>query len=171
MSLIIIDDTTPIRGMLRRRKLRIEDASRGELRRLADDPSTRKSFFASRGMRVDEAGEAMFDAGYLVRRPSPAEVLDLLAELLPPVESKRQLTGVPVRIAELMMDGKRRTMSQIQTLLHVSHRCICRDIRRLRGKTYGKLEMPVAKERGRWYYRFTPDDVLKAREIVPPPGP
>lgn len=168
--MIITDDMTPIRGMLRRRKLRIDGEFQGELRRLADDPSTRKSFFSERGMRVDEAGEAMFDGGWLERRPSPSEVLDLLETILPPSDAKRQLRGVPVRIAELMADGKKRTAAQIRSGVHVAHgSCLCRDIRRLRGKTYGRIEMPVTKERGRFYYQFTAADIVKAGDFIPPP--
>jgi hypothetical protein len=73
-----------------------------------------------------------------------------------------------VRIAEVLMDGRERTVGEIRRAMHLDlGRCICRDLRRLRGKTYGSLEMPVVKRGRKWFYRLTAADVERVRQYVP----
>jgi len=165
---LTIDHSSPARGLLRQMKIRIDPAFHGELKRLQSDATIRKSFFSQNGLSIDEVGRRLHDAGYLSERPSPAEVVDILAEILPAGVPPKELIGIPIRIAEVLIDGRERTQKEIQRALRFdTDRCICRDIRRLRSKTYGGLEVPVSKRRGKWFYKLTVADIAKVKALLP----
>lgn len=79
--------TVPIREISRlvhARRVSIDPLFRGELLRLFDNPRARMAYFSKHGLSVDDLGEAIWDAGMCVARPSPAEVLELLEQLFMP---------------------------------------------------------------------------------------
>lgn len=82
---LLHDDTRKVSAFLHAKRVRIDPAFGGELSRLFEDDRARRAYYGRKGMSVDEAGEALWDAGLLAQRPSPAEVLDLFAEMMQPV--------------------------------------------------------------------------------------
>lgn len=81
---LLHDDARKVSAFLHTRRVRIDPAFGGELSRLFQDDRARRAYYGRKGMGVDEAGEALWDAGLVALRPSPAEVLDLFAEMMQP---------------------------------------------------------------------------------------
>lgn len=81
----------PVLKLLHRRRVRIDPAFRVECHQLFADPRIRMAYYSSKGLLVDDLGEALWDAGFTgPERPSCVEVIDLLAEVLAPAGSPRQ---------------------------------------------------------------------------------
>lgn len=111
MSVTLLhDDTRKVSALLHSRRVRIDPAYGGELTMLFEDERARRAYYGHKGMLVDEAGEAMWDAGLLAERPSPAEVLDLFTLMMQPGADVRtaRVSGVDWESAEAKRETRRR---------------------------------------------------------------
>lgn len=108
MSVTLLhDDTRKVSAFLHAKRVRIDPAFGGELSRLFEDDRARRAYYGRKGMLVDEAGEALWDAGLLATRPTPAEVLDLFATMMEPAADVRTVPVLDVDWEDL--EQKRET--------------------------------------------------------------